>query len=134
MIAGLLRAVAVYLTYLPHWEVAEVPPPKRAVFATAPQSPRSGAHRPTAIIGTFMLLLCVGFIFNVNNGLASGVGPLAIGFWVWSIGLSLGGPTGYAINPARDLAPRIAHAVLPIPGKGSSDWGYAWVPVVGPII
>ena len=81
-----------------------------------------------------MLLLGVGFIFNVNNGLASGVGPLAIGFWVWSIGLSLGGPTGYAINPARDLAPRIAHAVLPIPGKGSSDWGYAWVPVVGPII
>jgi len=134
MIGGFLGAVAVYLTYLPHWEVTEDPATKLAVFATAPQIRRSGANLLTEIIGTFMLLLGVGFIFNVNNGLASGVGPLAIGFWVWSIGLSLGGPTGYAINPARDLAPRIAHAVLPIPGKGSSDWGYAWVPVVGPIM
>lgn len=134
MVGAFLGAVAVYLAYLPHWQETEDPALKLAVFSTAPAIRSPGANLLTEMIGTFMLLLGVGFIFNVNNGLAGGVGPLAMGFWVWSIGLSLGGPTGYAINPARDLAPRIAHAVLPIPGKGSSDWAYAWVPVVGPII
>lgn len=134
MVGAFLGAVAVYLAYLPHWQATEDPALKLAVFSTAPAIRSPGANLLTEMIGTFMLLLGVGFIFNVNNGLAGGVGPLAMGFWVWSIGLSLGGPTGYAINPARDLAPRIAHAVLPIPGKGSSDWAYAWVPVVGPII
>ena len=73
-------------------------------------------------------------IFNHHNGLGSGVGPLAVGFLIFSIGLSLGGPTGFAINPARDLGPRIMHALLPVPGKGNSDWDYAWVPILGPLI
>jgi glycerol uptake facilitator protein len=86
------------------------------------------------IIGTAMLLLGVMGITSANNGLGSGIGPYLVGILVFSIGLSLGGPTGYAINPARDLGPRIAHAFLPIAGKGDSDWGYSWIPVVGPII
>jgi glycerol uptake facilitator protein len=81
-----------------------------------------------------MLLLGVLTILDANNSLSGGLGPVLIGFLVWSIGLSLGGPTGYAINPARDLGPRIAHAVLPIAGKGDSDWGYSWIPVVAPVI
>ena len=82
-----------------------------------------------------MLLFGIFAIFHTNNGtLPSGYGPYMVGILVWALGLSLGGPTGYAINPARDLGPRIAHAVLPIPNKGSSDWGYSWIPVVGPII
>jgi glycerol uptake facilitator protein len=88
----------------------------------------------TEIIGTAMLLIGVLGIFNANNGIGSGVGPYAVGILVFSIGLSLGGPTGYAINPARDLGPRIAHAILPIADKEDSDWRYAWVPVVGPAL
>jgi glycerol uptake facilitator protein len=93
----------------------------------------------TEIIGTFVLVLGILAVLspaNLTQGSdwARGLGPLLVGVIVWSIGLSLGGPTGYAINPARDLGPRIAHAVLPLPAKGSSDWGYAWVPIVGPII
>jgi glycerol uptake facilitator protein len=86
------------------------------------------------IIGTFGLMVGVLGIFNAKNAIGSGIGPYAVGILVFSIGLSLGGPTGYAINPARDLGPRITHFVLPIAGKGDSDWGYSWVPVVGPII
>ena len=87
------------------------------------------------IIGTTVLLVGVGSIFaKISPELAVGIGPYLVGVLVWGIGLSLGGTTGYAINPARDLAPRIAHAILPISGKGSSDWGYAWIPVVGPCI
>jgi glycerol uptake facilitator protein len=95
----------------------------------------------TEIIGTFVLIFGVASIFSsadtamAAQGIpAAGLGPLLVGILVWGIGLSLGGPTGYAINPARDLGPRIAHAVLPIAGKGDSDWGYSWIPVVGPII
>ena len=84
------------------------------------------------VIGTFVLVF--GVLAIVNNELAPGLAALLVGFLVWAIGLSLGGPTGYAINPARDLGPRIAHALLPIPGKGDSDWAYSWVPVVGPIV
>ena len=84
------------------------------------------------VIGTFILVF--GVLAIVSNELAPGLAALLVGFLVWSIGLSLGGPTGYAINPARDLGPRIAHAVLPIAGKGTSDWEYSWIPVVGPII
>lgn len=86
------------------------------------------------IIGTAMLLIGVLGITNGNNNLGSGIGPYLVGILVFSIGLSLGGPTGYAINPARDLGPRIAHFLLPVPGKGDSDWGYSWIPVVGPAI
>jgi glycerol uptake facilitator protein len=88
----------------------------------------------TEIIGTFVLMFGVLVIVANTATAQSGLSPLLIGFLVWSIGLSLGAPTGYAINPARDLGPRLAHALLPIPGKGGSDWSYSWVPVVGPIV
>jgi glycerol uptake facilitator protein len=88
----------------------------------------------TEVIGTSVLVFGVLAIVANSEPAASGLAPLLVGFLVWAIGLSLGGPTGYAINPARDLGPRIAHALLPIAGKGSSDWGYAWIPVVGPVV
>lgn len=133
-IGAFLGAVLVYLAYLPHWAVTDDPELKLAVFSTAPAVRSPGANLVTEIIGTAMLVLGVLGISHPANQLAGGLSPLLVGFLVWAIGLSLGGPTGYAINPARDLGPRIAHAVLPIPGKGGSDWGYAWIPVVGPVI
>jgi len=98
-----------------------------------------GTNLVSEIIGTAVLVLGVAAIFQVATpvtgiSIATGVGPFLVAALVWGIGLSLGGPTGYAINPARDLGPRIAHAVLPIAGKGSSDWGYSWIPVVGPVV
>ena len=139
MIGAFLGAIVVWLAYLPHWGITEDKGAVRGVFCTAPAIRKSGANLICEIIGTFVLLVGVLAIPSVKNldpklGFSSGLGPLLVGFLVWSIGLSLGGPTGYAINPARDLGPRIAHALLPIPGKTDSDWGYAWIPVVGPII
>lgn len=131
-LGAFIGAVLVYLTYLPHWKETENADLKLAVFCTGPQVRSYGKNLLTEIIGTFMLVL--GVMGIVANGYPDGWNPLAVGFLVWVIGLSLGGPTGYAINPARDLAPRIAHAILPIPGKRDSDWAYSWVPVVGPII
>ncbi len=133
-IGAFIGAIVVWLAFLKQFEATENKAIKLGVFCTAPEVRSVGANLVTEIIGTFVLLGGVVFIFNANNDIASGIGPLAVGFLVWSIGLSLGGPTGYAINPARDLGPRIAHAVLPIPDKGGSDWGYSWIPVVGPII
>jgi glycerol uptake facilitator protein len=131
-IGAFIGAVLVWLAYYSHW--AETPDPalKRAVFCTAPNIRNYPLNFITEVIGTFTLVF--GVLAITANELSAGLAPLLIGFLVWAIGLSLGGPTGYAINPARDLGPRIAHAVLPIPGKGDSDWGYAWVPVVGPIV
>ena len=131
-----LGAVLVWLAYLPHWEDTEDPGLKLAVFSTGPAIRNFPANAVTEIIGTATLVLGVlGIIQQVNAPtLNSGLVPLLVGFLVVSIGLSLGGPTGYAINPARDLGPRVAHAVLPIAGKGGSDWEYAWVPVVAPIV
>jgi glycerol uptake facilitator len=143
-----IGAILVYLAYLPHWKETEDPGLKLAVFSTAPAIRDYGKNLVTEIIGTFVLvfgvLAIVGhFAASVTGGigqaaLATAFGtsivPLLIGLLVFAIGLSLGGPTGYAINPARDLGPRIIHAILPIPGKRDSDWGYSWVPVVGPII
>ncbi|QWK10362.1 MAG: aquaporin family protein [Thermoflexus hugenholtzii] len=131
-IGAFIGAVLVWLAYYSHW--AETPDPalKRAVFCTAPNIRNYPLNFITEVIGTFTLVF--GVLAITANKLAEGFAPLLVGFLVWSIGLSLGGPTGYAINPARDLGPRIAHAVLPIPGKGDSDWGYSWVPVVGPIV
>ncbi len=131
-IGAFIGAVLVWLAYYPHW--AETPDPalKRAVFSTAPNIRNYALNFITEVIGTFMLVF--GVLAIVANNLPTGWVPLLVGFLVWAIGLSLGGPTGYAINPARDLGPRIAHAVLPIPGKGDSDWAYSWVPVVGPIV
>ncbi|MCG8348121.1 MAG: aquaporin family protein [Chloroflexales bacterium] len=134
LIGAFLGAVLVWVTYMQHFKETKDPGLKLAVFSTGPAIRNYGFNLVTEIIGTAALLIGVFGISNTNNGIASGVGPYAVGILVFSIGLSLGGPTGYAINPARDLGPRIAHAILPIPGKGSSDWGYAWVPVVGPII
>lgn len=132
MVGAFLGAVLVWLHYMPHWADTEDPGLKLAVFSTGPAIRNTTTNLISEIIGTFMLVFGVYGI--VSNELAPGLAALLVGFLVWGIGLSLGGPTGYAINPARDLGPRIAHAVLPIAGKGSSDWGYSWIPVVGPII
>ncbi len=133
-LGAFLGAVLVWLTYLVHW--AETPDPdlKRAVFCTAPAIRRYGANVLTEAIGAAVLVFGVLALGSYKPANDSGLTPLLVGVLVWSIGLSLGGPTGYAINPARDLAPRIAHALLPIPGKGGSDWAYAWVPVLGPVV
>ena len=132
-----LGAILVYLAYLAHWGETEDPGLKLAVFSTGPAVRKPVANLITEVIGTFVLVFGVYAIFKVGGvaepSLSAGIGPVLVAFLVWGIGLSLGGPTGYAINPARDLAPRVAHALLPIPGKGDSDWAYSWVPVVGPI-
>lgn len=134
MIGAIIGAILVWLAYLPHWAETEDPDLKRLVFCTAPNIRNYPMNLVTEIIGTATLLFGVLAILANEEVVSSGLGPFLIGALVWGIGLSLGGPTGYAINPARDLGPRIAHAVLPIPGKGHSDWGYSWVPVVGPVI
>ena len=139
MIGAFLGAVLVWLAYLPHWKETQDTGAKLGVFCTAPAIRSPGANLVTEIIGTFVLVLGVLAILTPENlqpehGFDTGLGPLLVGLLVLAIGVSLGGPTGYAINPARDLGPRLAHALLPIAGKGGSDWGYAWVPIVGPII
>jgi glycerol uptake facilitator protein len=139
MIGALAGATLVWLAYLPHWKETADPGAKLGVFCNAPAIRHTFANLLTEIIGTAMLVLGVLAIGAKTNlqpefGWDTGFGPALVGLLVWSIGLSLGGSTGYAINPARDLGPRIAHALLPIAGKGGSDWGYSWIPVVGPII
>lgn len=125
-------AVLVYVHYYPHWKKTESAALKLAVFCTAPAERIGFSNLISEVIATMVLIL--GLLFIGANKFADGLNPLVIGLLVVSVGLSLGGTTGWAINPARDLGPRLAHAVLPIPGKGSSDWSYAWVPVVGPLI
>jgi glycerol uptake facilitator protein len=129
-VGAFIGATLVWLAYLPHWEQTDDPGLKLAVFSTGPAIRNPAGNLITEIIGTFMLLFG---IFALSGAEAIGT-PFAVGILVFVIGMSLGGPTGYAINPARDLGPRIMHFVLPIAGKGDSDWGYSWVPVVGPII
>jgi glycerol uptake facilitator protein len=136
---GFVGAVIVWLAYLPHFKATPDPVTKLAVFSTTPAIRQPGANLVAEIIGGFTLVLALLAVLSPGNfvpgsDLAKGFEPLLIGVIVMAIGLSLGGPTGYAINPARDLGPRIAHAVLPIAGKGSSDWAYAWIPIVGPTI
>ncbi len=139
-LGAILGAVIVYLHYLPHWGITADPGLKLAVFATAPAVRTTVPNLISEIIGTAMLLFGILAIGANAEQLAdpavfaTGLQPFFVGLLVLAIGLSLGGPTGYAINPARDLGPRIAHAFLPIPGKGSSDWSYSWIPVVGPVI
>ena len=126
----------VWAAYSNHWRATEDPGLKLAVFCTAPAIRNTVANIITEIIGTFLLVFGVLAIF-ANKAVADplfGLGGLLVGLLVFAIGLSLGGPTGYAINPARDLGPRIMHAILPIPGKGPSDWGYAWIPVIAPLV
>jgi glycerol uptake facilitator protein len=134
LLGAFLGAVLVWLAYLAHWRETPDPAGKLAVFSTAPAVRRAGANLITEMIGAFVLVFGVLALGSYKPANDSGLTPLLVGVLVWSIGLSLGGPTGYAINPARDLGPRLAHALLPIPGKGGSDWGYAWIPVVGPVI
>lgn len=139
MIGAFLGAVLVWLSYLPHWKETADQSAKLGTFATIPAIRHPVSNLLCEAIGTAMLVLGILSILTPENlvpgtGFDKAFSPALVGLIVWSIGLSLGGPTGYAINPARDLGPRIAHALLPIPGKGSSDWSYAWVPVVGPIM
>ena len=132
MIGAIIGATLVYLQYLPHWKVTEDPATKLGVFSTAPAVKSTPANLLSEIIGTAVLVL--GLLAIGANSFADGLNPLIVGLLITSIGVSLGGTTGYAINPARDLGPRIAHALLPIAGKGDSDWGYSWIPVLGPIL
>ncbi len=138
-------AVLVWLTYLPHWALTADPAAKLGVFCTAPAIPRKAHNFMTEAIGTAVLLFGILAIaanaqelaspgdVNLSYVFSRGLQPLLVGILVLGIGLSLGGPTGYAINPARDLGPRLAHAVLPIAGKGPSNWPYSWIPVIAPI-
>jgi glycerol uptake facilitator protein len=130
-IGAFIGAFLVWLHYFPHWEVTEDKGLKLAVFCTAPAIRNTAWNLISEIIGTFVLMYGV---FMVGATADKITGALAVGLIVLVIGLGLGGTTGYAINPARDLGPRIMHAILPIAGKGGSDWGYSWIPVVGPII
>lgn len=132
LLGGIAGAVLVWLAYLPHWKETKEEDVKLGVFCTAPAIRNTPANLITEIIGTFILVFGILGLGTVT--MADGVGTLATGLLILVIGLSLGAPTGYAINPARDLGPRIAHAILPIAGKGGNDWGYSWVPVIGPII
>ncbi|HWI21465.1 MAG TPA: MIP/aquaporin family protein [Baekduia sp.] len=133
-IGAFIGATLVWLAYYAHWGETEDPDAKLSCFSTIPAIRNTVANVATEVIGTFILVfvvLALGAYKPLTDG---GLTPLLVGLLVLAIGLSLGGPTGYAINPARDLGPRIMHAILPIPGKGGSDWSYAWIPVVAPIV
>lgn len=138
MAGAMAGAFLVWIAYLPHWEQTTDPALKLAVFCTAPAVRRPLANLLCEALGTAVLVFCARAVPAASNlkgpGWSEGFGPLLVGLIVVSIGVSLGGPTGYAINPARDLGPRFTHALLPIAGKGPSDWSYAWIPVVGPVI
>jgi len=137
LLGALAGATLVWVHYHPHWKETPDVTAKLACFCTAPAIHNTLANAISEVIATFVLVFVVGAIFSRNvaaAGPAAGLGPYLVGSLVWGIGLSLGGTTGYAINPARDLGPRIAHAILPIAGKGGSDWGYAPIPVIGPLL
>lgn len=129
---AMLGSFLVYLQYLPHWAKTPDADLKLAVFCTAPAIRNTVANLISEIIATAVLVM--GLLFIGANKFADGLNPLVVGALIVSIGLSLGGTTGFAINPARDFGPRLAHALLPIPGKRDADWGYSWIPVVGPIV
>ncbi len=146
VVGAFAGAVLVWLSYLPHWAVTDDPDTKLGTFATAPAIRHPLGNLIAEAMGTAMLLFGILAIagnaqmiakpgdLDLSIVFSRGLQPLLVGILVLGIGLSLGGPTGYAINPARDLAPRIAHMLLPIPGKRDSDWSYAWIPIVGPLI
>lgn len=146
LVGAFLGAVLVWVMYLPHWRVTKEPESKLGVFATGPAIPHTGANFASEVIGTAVLVFGVLAIganaqgwgqageVDLSQVFSRALQPLLVGILVLGIGLSLGGPTGYAINPARDLGPRLAHAVLPIDGKGPSNWAYAWIPVVAPVV
>ena len=140
MIGAIIGSSAVWVTYKSHFEETEDADSKKAVFCTAPAIRNTFSNFFSEMIGTFVLIFTIFYFTNASItdtetmiGLGS-LGALPVAFLVWSIGLSLGGTTGYAINPARDLGPRIMHAILPIKNKAKSDWSYAWIPVLGPLV
>jgi glycerol uptake facilitator protein len=136
ILGAVCGAILVWVLYLPHWGLTQDPGKKLACFSTGPAIRNFGANFISEVIGTFVLILVASALVSKRlapGGVAPGLGPLLVGGVVWSIGISLGATTGYAINPARDLGPRLAHAFLPIPGKGSSDWSYSSVPIFGPL-
>ncbi len=132
LLGGFVGAAIVWIHYLPHWRETEDQATKLAVFCTGPAIRAPWSNLVSEIIGTFILI--AGLLFIGANKFTDGLNPLVVGLLIVAIGMSLGGTTGYAINPARDLAPRLAHFLLPIKGKGNSDWSYAAIPVVGPIL
>jgi glycerol uptake facilitator protein len=137
LFGAVIGAALVWLHFLPHWRETPDAAAKLGCFSTAPAIRSLLPNLLSEIIATFVLVFVVGAIFSKSvsaTGPAAGLGAYLVGSLVWGIGLSLGGTTGYAINPARDLGPRIAHAILPVAGKGSSDWGYAPIPVIGPLL
>ena len=131
-IGAMVGSGLVYLAYLSHWGGTSDPGLKLAVFSTGPAVRNPVGNFICEFISTAILLFVI--MFLGANKYAEGVGPIAVGILILGMGLSFGGPTGYALNPARDLGPRIMHALLPIPGKGDSDWGYSWIPVVAPVL
>jgi glycerol uptake facilitator protein len=137
LLGAICGASLMSLHYAPHWRHTPDPAAKLGVFCTAPAVYSPLANFLSEVIGTAVLVVVAGAIFSpgvAEKGPVAGIGPWLIASLVWGIGLSLGGTTGYAINPARDLGPRLAHALLPIPGKGGSNWGYAPIPVLGPLV
>lgn len=138
ILGAMAGQVLVWLVFMPHWAVTEDADAKLACFCTSPAIRKPLWNAVAEVIGTFTLFLVIQAITSKaaggEHGLAIGLSPFLVGMLVWGIGMSLGGVTGYAINPARDFGPRLAHMLLPIPGKRDSDWSYAWVPIVGPIV
>jgi glycerol uptake facilitator protein len=127
-----IGALIIYFHYLPHWDKTDDKKTKLGVFATSPAVDSKWSNLLSETVGTFALLF--GLMFIGTNNFAEGLNPIVVGSLVCAIGISLGGTTGYAINPVRDFVPRLAHAILPIKGKGDSNWSYSWIPVLGPIL
>jgi len=137
VLGAMLGSMLVWLHYLPHWRDTDDSAAKLACFCTSPAIRNIPFNLVSEIIGTFVLVVVAQFIYSTKvtpGGPVSGLGPLLVGCLVWGIGLSLGGTTGYAINPARDFGPRMMHALLPISGKGQSHWDYAGIPIIGPLV
>lgn len=132
ILGGFIGGIVVFVNYLPHWKKTENKAEKLVIFSTSPAIPRPIANFISEMGGTFVLMM--GILFIGANEFTQGLNPLLIGLLVTGVGMGMGGATGFAINPARDLGPRIAHALLPIPDKGDSDWGYAWIPIAGPLL
>ncbi|MCO6542060.1 MAG: aquaporin family protein [Lactobacillus sp.] len=129
---ALVGAVLVWLTYYPHWQQTQDSATILSIFSTIPAIRKYGANFLAELVGTFVLVY--GLLAFTKGNFASGLNPIVAGLLITVIGISLGGPTGYAINPARDLGPRIAHQLLPIANKGNSDWSYSWIPILGPLV
>ncbi|MBA4603858.1 MIP/aquaporin family protein [Thermoactinomyces mirandus] len=134
VIGAFLGAVIVWLHYYPHWKGTEDQIAKLRVFSTMPAVPNNFFNLISEVVGTFCLVFIILALGGEGMKFADGLQTLIVGFLIVAIGLSLGGTTGYAINPARDFGPRLAHFILPIPGKGNSGWGYSWIPIVGPVM